>query len=154
MMNQKQKNIESHKSRGIIDVFNDNEDYPSEIIFTSENYGKYVLKPFFYVNLRGDQPKEISNAIELINDISPTKSAWNLTMINVPGSNRSASIEWIYYFIDFDDNLDWRDDNKDCLYLKNVPTAKLLPILDPNIYKKVQDIWDKYPMTKLKNYPY
>ena len=43
---QKQLNIESHKSRGIIDVFNGDEDYPSEIIFTSENYGKYILKPF------------------------------------------------------------------------------------------------------------
>lgn len=135
-------------------MFNGDEDYPSEIIFTSENYGKYILKPFFYINLRGDKPKEIGKALEMIHKISTTKSAWNLKMDKVPGSDRYVSIEWIQYFIDFDSNLDWRDNNKDCLYLKNVPKAKFLPILNTNIYEQVQQIWDKYPMTKLENYPY
>ena len=156
MMNQeqKQKNIISHIERGIIDVFNGNEDYPSEIIFTSENYGKYTLKPFFYLNLRGGDFKQIRDAYDTIHKISPTKSAWNLKMDKVPGSDRYASIEWIQYFIDFDSNLDWKEKNKDCLYLTNVPKAKFLPILNTNIYEQVQKIWDKYPMTKLENYPY
>lgn len=151
---QKQLNIVNHIKRGIIDVFNGDEDYPSEIIFTSENYGTYKLKPFFYINLRGDNPKEISKAIEMIHDISVTKSGWNLKLIQVPDSDRFASIEWIYYFIDWDSNLDWKENNKDCKYLKNVPNAKYLPIASKKDYNIIQDIWDKYPMTKLENYPY
>jgi len=156
MMNQEQKqiNIENHKKRGIIDVFEGDEDYPSKIIFTSPTYGTYILKPFFYVNLMGDAPKAISDAIEMIYKISPTKSAWNLKVTQVPGSDRFASIEWICYLIDWDSNLDWKENNKNCEYLKKVPQAKYLPITGPSEYKEVQAIWDKYPMTRLENYPY
>lgn len=153
-MNQKQKNIISHIKRGIIDVFNDDKDYPSEIIINSENYGKYILKPFLYINLMSDTPKAVSNVIEMIHDISPTKSSWVLKSVNYPGSDRQIHTEWIWYLIDWDSNLDWRENNKDCIYLQKVPNAKFLPIADSNMLTKIQKICDKYPMVKLDKYPY
>lgn len=155
-MNKEQfeKNIERHKVRGFVDVFEDETlDYPTTIIFNSPTYGKYKLKPFFYVNLMSDTPKAMSDAIEMIHNISQTKSAWNIKMIEHPGSPRhGVSIEFIYYLIDWDSNLDWKENNLGCKYLQDVPKAKFLPIASKNDYIKIQKIWDKYPMTRIENY--
>lgn len=155
-MNKEQfeKNLERHKARGIEDIFEDEElDYPTTIIFNSPTYGKYKLKPFFYFNLMSETPKEMSDAIGMVNKISPTKSAWNIRMIDQPGApGRGVSIEFIYYLIDWDSNLDWKENNLGCKYLQSVPNAKHLPIASKKDMIKIQEIWTKYPMTRIENY--
>lgn len=154
-MNKEQfeKNLKSHKERGIEDIFEDDvSDYPTTIIFNSPTYGKYKLKPFFYINLMSDTPKALSDALELINDISPTKSAWNITTITRPDYPSQLSIEFIYYLIDWDSNLDWKENNLTCKYLKDVPSAKFLPLVSRKDMVKIQKIWEKYPMTRIENY--
>lgn len=150
----KLENIERHKARGIEDVFEDSSlGYPTKIIFNSPTYGKYVLRPFFYINLMSDTPKSISDALELIHKISPTKSAWNITVIGDYGTpGQYYPTEFIYYLIDWDSNLDWKENNKDCKYLKDVPQAKHLPIISKNDMIKIEQIWEKYPMTRIENY--
>ncbi len=150
---QKLKNIESHKARGIEDVFEDESlDYPTKIIFNSPTYGKYVLRPFFYINLMSDTPKAMSDVLELIHDMSPTKSAWNIKVITRPDYPSQFSIEFIYYLIDWDSNLDWKENNLTCKYLKDVPNAKFLPLVSRKDMIKIQEIWEKYPMTRIDNY--
>ena len=73
----------------------------TKIIFNSPTYGKYVLRPFFYINLMSDTPKAISDALGLIHKISPTKSAWNITVIGDYGTpGQYYPTEFIYYLIE------------------------------------------------------
>ena len=77
-------------------------------------------------------------------------------MINLPNAdNYEMPIEFIWYLVDYDDNIDyWYDENKDGEYIKENPDCKTLPIVSKEDYKNIQEVWEKYPMTKLKNYPY
>ena len=150
---QKLKNIESHKAARKEDLFEDETlDYPTTIIFDSPTYGKYKFKPFFYINLMSDTPKAVSDALGLIHKISPTKSAWNIKTITRPDYPSQFSIEFIWYLVDWESNLDWYENNKDSEYCKKYPQMKTLPIASRSDINKIRKIWEKYPMTKLENY--
>jgi len=122
------------------------------IKLSSSNYGDVNYKRICkFVFVKKQQGKLLST------EIASTGAIWERWMTKyhpsrffnasnikrVPGSSSDSygmmdTSEQILYVPTADVNANWREENKDCLYLKDVKTAKKLPII---VDQKKIDIW-------------
>ena len=128
-------------------------DIPEFIERNEEYYGSYKMRAviflsfdYYYDGMSREEFRKIQRMmIDANSEFRRLLGYFNIKMLK----EMSKGETFVVYTADSKDNKGWLENNKDCGYLKAVPTYKGSMPLSINSDKVLKKYWEKYPFTKI-----
>lgn len=129
-------------------------DIPEFIEYNDEYYGHYKMRSviflsfdYYYDGMSREEFRKIQKMMMNANsEFRKILIYFNIKTIKETSKGETFAI----YTADTKDNKDWLENNKDCGYLKSVPSYKGNMPLSINVDRVLNEYWEKYPFTKIK----